>query len=202
VALADRNTSDRSVSWHSAPRAQSLAEKVRGAVAASWGVLGVFLLISSAVYRLIPIAVDALTETLAWYHWTTLLLLLVFMLYSEGYRGFQLGFSPRVAARAKYLRYHPRFWHALFAPLFCMGYFHATKKRQYTSILVTLTIVIFVVLAHQLVQPWRGILDVGVVAGLVWGLGSLVVFSYVAFTSEKFDYSPDIPVGLSNQASR
>jgi hypothetical protein len=190
------------VSWHGGRKIQRLENKVRGAVAAIWGVLGVFLLIGSAVYRLIPIAVDALTQTLAWYHWTSLLLLLVFMLYSEGYRGFQLGFSPRVAARAKYLRDHPRFWHVLFAPLFCMGYFHATRRRQYTSFLVTLMIVLFVILAHQLVQPWRGIVDVGVVAGLVWGLGSLVVFSYVAFASEGFDYSPDIPVGLPDQASQ
>jgi uncharacterized membrane-anchored protein YitT (DUF2179 family) len=172
-----------------------------GAVAAIWGVLGVFLLIGSAVYRLIPIAVDALTQSLAWYHWTTLLLWLLFMLYSEGYRGFQLGFSPSVAARARYLKDHPRFWHVLFAPLFCMGYFHATKRRRRTSILVTLMIVIFVVLIHQLVQPWRGIVDVGVVAGLVWGLGSLVVSSYLAFTSEGFDYSPEIPAGPPDQAS-
>jgi len=201
VAFEDRNTSDRGVSWHGGQEMQFLKKKVRGAFAAGWGVLGVFLLIGSAIYRLIPIAVDALTQTLTWYHWATLLLLLFFMLYSEGYRGFQLGFSPRVAARAKYLKDHPSFWHVLFAPLFCMGYFHATKRRKYTSILVTLTIVLFVVLVHRLIQPWRGIVDLGVVAGLVWGLGSLVVFSYLAFTSESFDYSPDTPVGLPDQAS-
>ncbi len=200
MAFEDRNTSDRGVNQHGAAKTQSRVEKVRGAFAAVWGVLGVFLLIGSAVYRLIPIAMDALTQTLAWYHWTTLLLLLLLMLYSEGYRGFQLGFSPRVAARAKYLRDHARFWHVLFAPLFCMGYLHATKRRQRTSILVTVTIILFVVSVHRLVQPWRGIVDIAVVAGLAWGLGSLLVFSYLAFTSEDFDYSPDVPVCLPDEA--
>ena len=41
---------------------------------------------------------------------------------------------------------------------------------QVTSILVTTGIVVMVVLARQLAQPWRGIVALGVVAGLVWGL--------------------------------
>ena len=61
------------------------------------------LLLGSAVYRLTPIALDALSSPLEWRHWTVLAAVLFFMAYAEGYRAFQLGFSPRVAARARYL---------------------------------------------------------------------------------------------------
>ena len=164
-----------------------------GTVAALWGLAGVTLLIGSAVYRLTSLAADAFTYPLLWYHWTALALIVVFMAYSEGFRAFQQGFSPRVAARARYLRRNPRVLHAVLAPLFCMGFFYATKKRKITSISVTLGIIILVVLVRLLPQPWRGIVDAGVVVGLVWGLAALFVFSVLAFTSGAFDYSPEVP---------
>jgi uncharacterized membrane protein YedE/YeeE len=42
-------------------------------------------------------------------------------------------------------------------------------------------------------QPWRGIIDGGVVVGLAWGLVSLVIFGYQAFTAEDFPFSPEVP---------
>jgi len=48
------------------------------------------------------------------------------MLYSEGYKGFQKGYSPRVAARGHYLRDHSTLLRAILAPLFCMGFFHSS----------------------------------------------------------------------------
>jgi uncharacterized membrane protein YkgB len=74
-----------------------------------------------------------------------------------------------------------------------MGFFHATRRRQVTSILVTAGIVVMVVLVRQLAQPWRGIVDLGVVAGLVWGLVALGIFSYLAFTTEAFGQPTDVP---------
>ncbi len=164
-----------------------------GNLKALWGVAGVLALLGSAVYRMTPLAAGAFTYDLRWYHWVFLLLILLFMAYAEGYRAFQQGFSPRVAARARYLRNHRNTLHAFLAPLFCMGYFHATKRRQITSLLVTAGIVILVVLVRFLPQPWRGIVDAGVVVGLAWGLVSLVIFSYRAFTGEQFGYSPEVP---------
>jgi hypothetical protein len=115
------------------------------------------------------------------------------MAYAEGYRAFQQGFSPRVAARARYLRDHPNVLHALLAPLFCMAYFHALKRRQIVSLSVTAGIIVLVVLVRLLSQPWRGIIDGSVVVGLVWGLVSLIVFGFQAFTLERFNYSPEVP---------
>jgi hypothetical protein len=164
-----------------------------GKLRALWGLLGVSLLLGSAVYRLAPLAMDALTHDLRWYHWLFLAFVLLFMAYAEGYRAFQQGFSPRVAARARYLTNHRNTLHALLAPLFCMGYFHAPKRRRVTSISVTLGIIILIILVRLLPQPWRGIVDAGVVVGLAWGLLSLVVFSFQAFTSKRFNYSPEVP---------
>ncbi len=118
------------------------------------------------------------------------------MAYAEGYRAFQQAFSPRVAARARYLRDHPNLMHSLLAPLFCMAYFHAQRRRQITSISVTAGIIILVILVRFLEQPWRGIIDGGVVVGLAWGLVSLVVFAYRALTAGTFPYSPEVPEEL------
>ena len=169
------------------------AYSVSGYLGATWGILGVSLLLASAIYRLTPIAAEAAARPLDWYHWATAVVFLAFMLYSEGYRGFQTAFSPMVAARARYLRANPQPRHVILAPLFCMGYFHATTKRRIKSALVTVTIVIFVILVQRFDQPWRGIVDVGVVAGLLWGLATLIVFSYLALSQRDFGYSPEVP---------
>lgn len=155
--------------------------------------LGVLLLLGSAVYRLAPLAVDAFTHELAWHHWTVLVLFVLFMAYAEGYVGFQQRFSPRVAARARYLKEHPRTILVLLAPFFCMGYFHATRRRQITSLSLTVGIILLIILVRFLPQPWRGIVDAGVVIGLAWGVVSLLVFSVQAFREGSFPYSPEVP---------
>jgi hypothetical protein len=164
-----------------------------GMFGAVWGLIGVFLLIGGAVFRLGPLAVDSFSYDWSWYHWTSLVLFCFFMLYTEGYRGFQKGFSPRVAARALYLRSHPDMLHLVFAPLFCMAFFHATRRRRLVSISLTSGIITLVLLVRLVPQPWRGIIDAGVVLGLVWGLLSLTIFSYQALVSGRFDHSPEVP---------
>ncbi len=164
-----------------------------GTLGAIWGITGVSLLLGSAIYRLGPLAVNAFAHDFLWYHWLSLALIVLFMAYAEGYRGFQQRFSPRVAARARYLKEHPKVLHVILAPFFCMGYFHATRRRKITSISLTVGIVILVLLVRLLSQPWRGIIDAGVVLGLIWGLVSLIIFCAVAFTSKEFNYSPEVP---------
>ncbi len=154
---------------------------------------GVLILLSSAVFRLAPLAVSAFLYHLYWYHWVSLALIILFMSYAEGYRGFQQRFSPRVAARARYLKEHPKVLHVLLAPFFCMGYFHATKRRRIISISLTVGIIVLVLLVRLLPQPWRGIIDAGVVLGLIWGIISLLIFCVNAFASRHFNYSPEVP---------
>jgi hypothetical protein len=164
-----------------------------GMIRALWGLAGVVLLLGSAIYRLTPRAVEAWSYEFGRQHWIFFAFVMLFMAYAEGYRAFQLGFSPRVAARARYLRTHRNALHAVLAPLFCMGYFHAPKRRRITSISVTAGIIVLIVLVRLLPQPWRGLVDGGVVVGLAWGLISLVIFSLQALSRERFDYAPEVP---------
>ncbi|NJD55576.1 MAG: hypothetical protein FIA94_04125 [Nitrospirae bacterium] len=164
-----------------------------GAFGAAWGVSGVVLLLASAVYRLSSAALGALSSPWHVQHWVFFLIVVVFMAYAEGYRAFQQRFSPRVAARAKYLLNNPAIVRVVFAPIFCMGFFHATRKRKITSISVTGGIIILVLLVRAVPQPWRGIVDLGVVVGLTWGIISIIIFSVKAFSDDTFAYSPDVP---------
>ena len=164
-----------------------------GSFGALWGVTGVVLLLGSAVYRMTPLALAAFTAPFRWHHWLALTACVLFMAYAEGVRGFQQRFSPRVAARARYLREHPRFFHVICAPLFCMGYFHTTRRRQIVSLSLTAGIFVLVLVVHRVPQPWRGIIDAGVVAGLAWGVVSLLWYAVAALTRKEFPYPPEVP---------
>ena len=158
-----------------------------------WGLTGVFFLLGYAVYRLTPRAIAAIETGLSAWQWAVLILWTLFMGFGEGYRGFQKKFSPRTAARARYLLDEPAPVRSLLAPFFCMGYLHATRRVQITSICLTLGIVILVLLVSQAPQPWRGIIDFGVVFGLSWGMISLLIYAWRAFTREDFPHSPGVP---------
>jgi hypothetical protein len=169
------------------------AMRMVGVCGALWGVAGVLALLGLAVLRLMGRVIDMFGYELRWYHWLALLLVVLFMAYTEGYRGFQRAFSPRVAARAKYVYHFPRLLHVLAAPVFCMGYFHIQRRRQIGIFVLTGFIVLFIVLLRFVNQPWKGIVDAGVVVGLTWGMVSIGVYSVLAFTSEAFSYSPEVP---------
>ena len=164
-----------------------------GIIAATWGVAGVVLILASAIYRLTPLALDTFSHSLSWTHWLALTAVVVFMAYTEGYRGFQQGFSPRVAARARYLRDQPSLIIGLLAPLFCMALVCATPRRLAYSWLLVAAIVGFVLLIQLLAQPWRGMVDLGVVVGLTWGSVSILAFTWRAFYTSAFDFPTDIP---------
>jgi hypothetical protein len=74
-----------------------------------------------------------------------------------------------------------------------MGFFHATRRRLITSFALTAGIVALVLAVRVLPQPWRGIVDTGVVVGLAWGLLSLIAFSAQALGAAKFAPSPEVP---------
>jgi len=137
--------------------------------------LGVALVLIQALLRLIPVALQPIFEGLSGFQWVALSLWVAFCAYSEGYRAFQLRWVPRVVARAFHLGQHPRPLHVVLAPFFCMGLLHATRRRLIISWSVVLLITLVVVLVRRLAQPWRGIIDGGVVVGLGWGLVALLV---------------------------
>ncbi len=152
-------------------------------VGALWAVGGVVGLLVWAVVRLARIFLDAFEHPFAWYHWAALLAIVPFMAWSEGLRGFQLRFSPRVAERAMTVRRQPTLRRVVLAPLFAAGYFEGTRRERLGVYLGTAGIVVLVVIVHRLAQPWRGILDAGVVVGLTWGTIATLVLSVRAWRS-------------------
>jgi hypothetical protein len=160
-----------------------------------WGIGGIILLLSFAIFRLGPMALELSTFGLQQIHWLALAVSILYMLYAEGYKGFHLGFAPRVVARANYLAHHPRPLHLALAPLFCMGYIHATRRRKLMSIGLTSMIICFVLLVRMLPQPWRGIVDAGVVAGLMLGILSICYFLLALWRNPgNFAVATDVPV--------
>lgn len=144
---------------------------------ASWGVLLVSLLLLQALVRLTPRALEpwqtgqmGLGQQALYIGWA------LFNVYAEGYRGFQKRFSPRVVARAFHLGRHPRGLFVLLALPYCMSLFHATRRQRIVSWTLIVAITTVVLLVRMLPQPWRGIVDGGVVVGLGWGLASIWVF--------------------------
>jgi hypothetical protein len=174
------------------PQPGPIRLSVFGALAVIWGLAGIGVLLGQAIYRLTLISRVGLSMPFHWYHWATLAGWVFFMVYGEAYRGFQKSFSPRVAARAAYLYRHVTVLRAVLAPLFCMGYFHIERRRQIVVISVTLTVIGFIIGAHYLPQPWRGIVDLGVVIGLAWGLIVLGFFTVQAFTG-RLHHAPEVP---------
>ncbi len=117
----------------------------------------------------------------------------IFMLIAEGYRGFQKKFSPRTAARVRYLKENPSWVRVLLAPFFCMGYFYAKKKTRIIAFSLTIGIILLILLVRFLPQPWRGIVDFGVVLGLSYGLISFFVYTAKALFAPSFKVSPEVP---------
>lgn len=158
-----------------------------------WAGVGVSVILFSAMYRLSAHVLEffylptlSVKDILLASIWT------IFMAYSEGYKGFQKGFSPRVAARTKYLFDQPSIINSVFAPFFVMGFFNSVKKRLITVWLLTSLIFILVMVVKYIPQPWRGIIDMGVLIGLAWGLLSFYYSLYLAFTQPSFNHSPEV----------
>lgn len=166
-----------------------------GKLAALWGGFGVVAILVYAIWRITPHAWQAIDGGMNIWQWLILLANVVFMAWSEGYRGFQNRFSPRVAARTLYLQRNPGIITGWFAPLFVIGYFHADRRTLWLAWIGTLAIVVLVLLVHQLPQPWRGILDAGVVVGLSWGLASLLVSFQRTFATGEYERNPGLPGG-------
>ena len=161
--------------------------------AAVWGIAGCFALFGRAIWTLTPVAVEPLRQGMTAVQWGLWGAWVVFMIYSEGYRGIHQKFAPRLVVRAVALAHNPRPLHVILAPAFCMGLFHATRKRLIVSWCVLLGIVSLVVAVRHLEQPWRGIVDGGVVIGLALGALSILYHAYRGLRGEELGIAADLP---------
>jgi hypothetical protein len=154
-----------------------------------WGILGVLALLGEAIFRLLPRVIALRDCTLSSSQWLALVGWVAFNAYSEGYRGFHKNFAPRVIVRAQHLSAHPRPVFVLLAPLYVMGHIHATRRRMILSWSLTVGIVALVIAVRELADPWRGILDAGVVVGLA--VGSVSILYY--WVGRRPDVPADVP---------
>lgn len=143
---------------------------------ACWSMVGVAALLIQALWKLTPRALEPILDhsltppqVFAYAAWVT------FNAYAEGYRGFHKAWSPRVVARTWHVARQPRLLHVLFAPLFAMSLIHATRRRLLISWVLLASIAAVVVMMRYVPQPYRGIVDGGVVVGLGIGLSSLLL---------------------------
>jgi len=168
------------------------ASTLKGIIAVTWAIIGLLALLGFACWRLSAYTIESFSMPLNWLHWLVFIVWTLFMAHGEGYKGFQLKFSPRFAARCKYLLSNASWLQTVSAPLFCMAYFHAPKKRMVATFALTVMIIVFIFTFRLIPQPWKGLLDFGVVFGLAWGMTSTLYFCFKAFTDENFNWDNEV----------
>lgn len=160
-------------------------------IGALWGVGGVVALLAYAVWRLSHHAFELLEFQLSPALITILIMWCVFMIYTEGYQTFGRRFAPRIVARAQYIVRHATWPMIILAPLYCIGYFGTSKNRMITSYIVIALIAGMVAAVSFVPQPWRGIIDAGVILGLLVGIGYLLLYTYYALHTREFVADPE-----------
>lgn len=164
--------------------------------AALWGIFGFIAILSQAILRLSHLAWEPIAAgDLEPFHYGLYAASIAFNGYFEGFRAFQMQVAPRVMARASYLAKEGKPLHVALAPFFVMALFHASKKRLIINWIVYAGIVLLIVGVRQLAQPWRGIVDAGVVVGLTWGVVALLVHFFYLASGGELRSSPELPDG-------
>lgn len=156
--------------------------KSMAAFGSVWGSFGVVYILAKAIARVLPIALEPFQSgsALAFspVHWSLYAASCLFFAYAEGYKGFHLKFAPLCVKRSFTLIIgtpqgnNPL--HYLFAPLYSMGLFQATRKRLAVSWGVSLGVAAIVAVVKKLPAVPRCILDAGVVVGLTLGSASII----------------------------
>ena len=146
--------------------------------AVAYAVAGVVAILGSAVCRLTPLAVLPLLRLdLTVLEWLEYLASVLLFGYVEGYKAFQLKFSPMCVQRALTLSSpHRVCLHRALAPFYAIGLLHASRRRLITSWSISLLVAMLVILVRSLPYPQRSMVDAGVVTGLSWGAAAIVVY--------------------------
>lgn len=167
-----------------------------GVAAACWGVGGQLVLLFVPSRQLAHAAVESLRAPgVASWTWPLAAASIVAMCFFQGYLGFQRRYAPLVAARAAHLARHPRPWHAALAPLYVCGLLHASPRRRLTTTLIFAIMPALALGVSRLPDPFRGVVDLGVACGLLWGTVTVVVSSVRAAAGRAPAVSLELPAG-------
>jgi len=172
-------TTNRGGSSNASLDAMAILNKIANFTASLWAAVGFVAILGKSIKRILPLALEpfgADAVALSSFQFVLYIAMCLWFSYVEGYKGFQLKFSPLVVARAQTLKpfQGTPIHHVLFGPFYAMGLFHATKKRKIVSWSVSAGVAIIVALVKKLPYPWRNIIDAGVIAGLSWGSISIL----------------------------
>ena len=74
-----------------------------------------------------------------------------------------------------------------------MGLFGATRKVMVISWTVMSLVVLLVIWVKSLNEPWRGIIDAGVVAGLGLGMLSMLGYFVLGLMGREVKHDPCVP---------
>lgn len=148
-----------------------------------WCLLGCSAILFRALGRMWPHVQEMWSYHLTPIQWICLIGWSIMSIHAEGYRGFHKKYCPRVVHRSFYLGawQGAPFWMVLLGPFFAVGLFFANRKRLIISWCLFGGIAGLVILLKQVAQPWRGIVDTGVLIGLSIGLLSLIYHAQRAF---------------------
>ena len=163
-----------------------------GKIGFVWGVGGVLLLLADALVRLIRISGAAFSHPLDGRQWSFVVGWTLVMVAVEGHRGFHLSFSPRVVARALWLLEKPRPLDVFLAPFFCIGLYRTTRRRLIAGWGMTAGIISLILMVRSLAQPWRGLVDFGVVVALSYGLVSTVLWLNRGLAGKALPFGPEL----------
>ncbi len=145
------------------------------------------------IVSLAPVAWESLTSGLTPLQWAFAVVWVAFMAWSEGYRGFHTRLAPRAGARAAWLADNPTPARVLLAPLVVMALFHVRRSTLIARLILLTFIVGAVVSVRMLPAPWRGLVDLGVVVGLGWGVISVVGYGIAALRGNPPDFDLSLP---------
>jgi hypothetical protein len=175
------------------------SSSILNTMASLWGAGGVVYILAKSIRRILPIALEPFLATsvpLSPFQLGAYVSMCLWFAYVEGYKGFQLKFSPLVVARAQTLKPFngSPIHHILFAPFYSMGLFHATKKRKIVSWSVSIGVGMIVAAVKRLPYPWRNIVDAGVIVGLSWGSLSIMIgWIKAAIMGQETKMDPALP---------
>lgn len=151
-----------------------------------WGVVQVVSVLANAIKRLLPVAIQPFQrKDLSTEHWGLYVGFCLVMAYTEGYKAFQLKFSPMVVSRAFNLVQNSSILRILLAGPYSMGMFGASKKRMIVSWSITAGVFSLVKIVKYLPYPYRSIVDAGVVVGLSYGTLSILAYTVKALLGGK-----------------
>jgi hypothetical protein len=159
---------------------------------ATWGVLGVVVLLLEPAIRLARSALLHLREGMGPVHWLALVAATLLLGYVEGHRGFRCSFCPRVVDRAFELAGgRQSLWLVALAPLYAMSYLGDARARVARTWLLTAMLVAVIVVVRHLPPTARAIIDAAVVPSLVWGVVEMSVAFVRRMRVAPFRVNPD-----------